>query len=194
MKSVLRLVCGSMLLAFPGLASEVAPGVPRSAMGLEGEVAPVQASKAEAPDGWLGVRMTTRAALAMALTMDRLPDEFMAIPRPEELLESWEGRGVLVAQVIEATPAEQAGLFPGDVIVEFNGIRIDGPSALAFLVRRAVPGRDASLAILRDGEKRELLFLVGTREAQSQSKDDPENSRLPEPAGDPESRSTGEGR
>ena len=123
----------------------------------------VSAFASEQSRGWLGIRMAPRTALEQAVKQDVLPEAYQSIPRVEALLESWTGSGVLVLEVIPETPAEAAGLFPGDVIQEFNHIRIDTPHTLAALMRRAVPGRDGSLGILRDGELRELLFTVGER-------------------------------
>ena len=133
-------VCLSMLLLVPGAAA------------------------ADTPSGWLGVRMTTRAGLQMALAAERLPALYELLPRPEQLLEDWTTEGVLVLKVVPESPAERAGLFAGDVIVEFNGLRVAQPRTLAFLMKRAIPGRDAELAVMRDGESRRLLFIVGERE------------------------------
>jgi S1-C subfamily serine protease len=131
--------------------------------------------------GWLGVRMTSRAFLERALRNEVLPDYLMAIPQPEKLLESWKEPGVLVVEVLADTPAERAGLFPGDVIIELNGIRVESPTTLSFLMRRAVPERMATLTLLRDGERREIYFEVGARKKPSEDEEGKKKAASPKP-------------
>ena len=59
--------------------------------------------------------------------------------------------GALVASVSQNSPAEKAGIKPGDVITELNGQKIGDPRALAIKVAGVTPGSDAKLQILRNG-------------------------------------------
>ncbi len=45
------------------------------------------------------------------------------------------GKGVLVAEVLENTPAERAGLKAGDAIVSVDGHPVDGLSELSSLLK-----------------------------------------------------------
>ena len=118
----------------------------------------------EAPArGWLGVRMAPRQVLEQGLKQEPVPEEILAIPRPEMVLESWNVPGVLVVQVLANSPAERAGVLVGDVVIDLNGIRVDSPGMLALLMSHAMAGRDAELGVLRDGARRELAFTVGER-------------------------------
>ena len=65
-------------------------------------------------------------------------------------------RGALVAKVLDDSPAEQAGLQVGDVIVEFNGKKVMRSSSLPPLVGRSVIGKDAKVTIIRN-RSRELI-------------------------------------
>ena len=60
--------------------------------------------------------------------------------------------GVLVNDVLEASPAQQAGLRAGDVITKFNGREVEGTSDFIEMVRESRPGEEATLTLLRDGE------------------------------------------
>lgn len=121
--------------------------------------------------GWLGVRMAPRGLLERAVEHGVQSELLERIPRPELVLEQWgDEPGVLVSEVLVDTPAERAGLLAGDVVVELNHIRVDSASTLAFLMRRAIPGRPGTIVVLRDGERRELLFTVGEREQDQEQK------------------------
>jgi serine protease Do len=74
--------------------------------------------------------------------------------------------GVLVAEVTADSPAEKAGLKPGDVIVEFAGKAVSNPRELQLLVERSQPGEQTTLTVIRDGE-REMVNVV-CREAVSE--------------------------
>src|SRR5206468_3652169 len=97
------------------------------------------------------------------LKQEQVPEELLAIPRAELVLESWKVPGVLVIEVLPASPAEKAGVLVGDVVTDLNGIRVDGPGMLALLMTHAIPDAEATLGVLRDGARRELFFTVGER-------------------------------
>ena len=65
-------------------------------------------------------------------------------------------RGALVAKVLDDSPAEEAGLQVGDVIVEFNGKKVMRSSSLPPLVGRSAIGKDAKVTIIRN-RSRELI-------------------------------------
>jgi serine protease Do len=70
-------------------------------------------------------------------------------------------RGALVSQVDPGSPAEKAGLKPGDVIVGFNGKPIDQSNQLPPLVAQVKPGAAAKLQVWRGGKESELTVFVG---------------------------------
>jgi len=61
--------------------------------------------------------------------------------------------GALVSDVRSGSPAEKAGLKSGDVIVEFNGNKVDDPHRLQNLVERAPMSGEQSVVVLRGEEK-----------------------------------------
>jgi len=65
-------------------------------------------------------------------------------------------RGVLVARVVEDSPAAKAGLKVGDIILSVDGEDIERPYDLAYQVRRADEGESLSLRLVRDGRTRSL--------------------------------------
>jgi Do/DeqQ family serine protease len=60
--------------------------------------------------------------------------------------------GALVSDVLPGTPAEDAGLQPGDVITAIDGRSISGGTDLRNQVGLMRPGRDVRLDVFRDGK------------------------------------------
>ena len=74
-------------------------------------------------------------------------------------------RGALVAQVEKGSPAEKAGLKPGDVLLAVNGKAIERSAEIPPLVAAVKPGNKATLNVWRDGKKQDLAVTVGRLEA-----------------------------
>ena len=87
--------------------------------------------------------------------------------------------GALVAKVTGGGPADEAGIAGsdttidfqgqeieagGDVIVAVNGEPIVGEADLPRLVSRLDPGEEATLEVIRNGEREEISVTLGTRE------------------------------
>ncbi|MCO6419735.1 DegQ family serine endoprotease [Siccirubricoccus sp. KC 17139] len=93
--------------------------------------------------GWLGV------------SLQRLD------PQLAEAMNLRDARGTLVAAVEPDSPAAKAGVQPGDVITGVNGRIAALPRDLAEAVAELRPGSTATLAVLRNGEARELRVDIG---------------------------------
>lgn len=72
--------------------------------------------------------------------------------------------GALVARVVEDSPAAESGLRSGDVIVEVNGEEVRTSGGLPPKIGRLRPGSDASLTVVRDGERQEIEVAVGSQD------------------------------
>lgn len=68
--------------------------------------------------------------------------------------------GALVSNIEKNGPADQAGLEPGDVIVTFNGQRIDRSSDLPPMVASVKPGSTVSLEVWRNKQLKTLSVRV----------------------------------
>ena len=65
-------------------------------------------------------------------------------------------QGVVVANVQAKTPAADAGVKAGDVIMDFAGKKVSNPSDLQEIVERCPVGSKQSLVVLRDGKSTTL--------------------------------------
>ncbi len=91
-------------------------------------------AKGKVSRGWLGV-------LIQEVTRELAESFGMARPH-----------GALVAKVLPDSPAAEAGIQPGDVVVEFNGIEIDLSSDLPPLVGNTEVGKKVPLKLIREGD------------------------------------------
>ncbi len=62
-----------------------------------------------------------------------------------------EEAGVEVTRVAPDSPADKAGLKEGDVVLQYNGTKVEGLEQLSRLVRETPVGREAKLDIFRNG-------------------------------------------
>jgi len=72
-----------------------------------------------------------------------------------------DGTGVLITSVIEDSPAEQAGLSAGDVIVEVNGSKVEVSEDLIKILRDCDGDKPLAITVVRKGKIME--FDVKTR-------------------------------
>ena len=69
--------------------------------------------------------------------------------------------GAYVDKVVEDSPAEEAGIEKGDVIIEINGKRIDDAEDLTVAVRKIKPKTEVKVNIVRKGEKKSIPVVIG---------------------------------
>lgn len=72
--------------------------------------------------------------------------------------------GVLVGEVTDDSPADEAGLEDGDVILVFDGKRIEDSRTLSRAVRKSAPGDEVKVVVLREGKKKTIEVKLGERE------------------------------
>jgi S1-C subfamily serine protease len=80
-------------------------------------------------------------------------------------------RGALVTKVIAESPADKAGLKPGDVVVAINGRSVEHPDALGYRLTTAGLGTTVKLTVSENGTERELALKL-ERAPESKPKDE----------------------
>ncbi len=85
----------------------------------------------------------------------------------QELAEAFDldtPHGALINRVIDDSPADQAGLRSGDIVVSFNDQMIRTSADLPYYVGLLLPGSEAELDIIRNGNPIRLDLTIGIRE------------------------------
>ena len=93
--------------------------------------------------GWLGVQI------------QQIDDELAAGLGLEE------SKGALVSEVVADSPAERAGLEPGDIIVSFEETEIETIKDLTRAVAEVRPDSDIELEVWRNGKSKRLDVSLG---------------------------------
>jgi serine protease Do len=93
--------------------------------------------------GWLGVQVQN-------LT-----------PEIADTMKLHDVRGALVSDVSSDGPADDAGIKRGDVILEFNGQKIDVTEDFPRAVAKTRPGTDVKIKALRDGSEKHFSVKLG---------------------------------
>jgi serine protease Do len=99
-------------------------------------------TKGRVSRGWLGV-------LIQDVTRELAPTFGLLQPQ-----------GALVAQVLGDSPAADAGLLPGDVILSYNGKEVQTSSALPPLVGATPVGEAAKIEVMRKGKRLQLEVKI----------------------------------
>lgn len=143
---------GGPLFDMQGRVVGINTAIHKSGYGI-GFAVPINLAKAILPQlktrgrvirGWLGVSIRTYTReVARALGQRHF-------------------KGVLIAQVIQGMPAEQAGIRGGDVIVSFHGRRIKRSVELSRAIAISPPGTTADIVYMRNGKKIQTKVTLGT--------------------------------
>jgi S1-C subfamily serine protease len=67
--------------------------------------------------------------------------------------------GTLVTDVLDGSPAQAAGLRPGDILLEFDGVTLEGPDDLIRLLTAERIGSRVTIRLLRDGRPEQVTVV-----------------------------------
>ena len=106
----------------------------------------------ETKRGWLGVRIQV------------VTEEIAEVEKLEK------PEGALVANVSEGSPAAKGGIKPGDIILEFDGKKVDTMRALPKLVAQTKVGKRVEVKIWRNQQLISKKVLLGRLESSKEFK------------------------
>jgi serine protease Do len=129
----------------------ITQGLPQSAgvgfavpINVAKEILPQLRDKGRVVRGWLGVVIQPVSEdMAKSLHME-------------------DAKGAIVADVTKDSPAEKAGLKPGDVVLSADGRAIEDSSALSRYIASKAPGTTVRLQLVRDGAQKTTSLTLGT--------------------------------
>ena len=71
--------------------------------------------------------------------------------------------GALISQVLDGSPADKAGVKPGDILVAVNGTGVKDSASVLNLIAGLQPGLQSTLSVIRDRGRSELQVMIGRR-------------------------------
>jgi len=81
-------------------------------------------------------------------------------PEIQESLDLKVREGALVADVVKSGPAEKAGIKRGDVILRFNGQKVESQHELPTMVAYLPVGTEVKVVVLRDGKEKTFQVVL----------------------------------
>lgn len=133
-----------------------AVGINSSRLGRGAGITLPIAAAAGIADDLLSRGRVRRAYLGMSSQQVRLPEAFAARPGGRET-------GLLVVMVEAGSPADQAGLLLGDIVVALAGKPTGDTESLQGLLGPERIGQSTTLTLFRGGEPRDLQIVPGER-------------------------------
>ncbi len=143
----------------------VTQGLPQSAgvgfavpINVAKEILPQLRERGKVVRGWLGVQI---------------------IPLSEDLAKTYrrrDAKGAAITDVTDGSPAEKAGLKPGDVVIGVDGRTVDDNNDLSRYIASKAPGDTVRLQVVRDGEERPVSVTLGTFPEQGGEESDAEQA------------------
>jgi S1-C subfamily serine protease len=73
-----------------------------------------------------------------------------------------EQAGAIITYVDQDGPACHAGLMENDVVVAFDGSKVEGPEQLQGMIHAAPPQKTVTLTIVRDGQRKDMKVKLGS--------------------------------
>ena len=140
-------------------------------LNVDGEVVGVNTAIFSRTGGSVGVGFAipvnmARDVIAQLVETGKVTRGFLGVmiqdltPDLAKKLDVKEAEGVVVSQVNAGTPAADAGIEPGDVIVEYGGDSVAGVAKLRAKVAATRPGSEAEIVVVRGGQRKTLTVKV----------------------------------
>jgi serine protease Do len=86
-------------------------------------------------------------------------------------------KGILISDVVSKSPADQAGLRNGDVIIRMNERDVNEVTQFRNYVAMQKPGSEAKLYVVRDGKEKEISVQIGTMPVKSKTPEQQEQGQ-----------------
>ena len=117
----------------------------------------------ETKRGWLGVRIQV------------VTEEIADVEKLDE------PRGALVASVAEKSPSDKAGIEAGDIILEFNGTKINEMKELPIIVAQTEVGKTVDVKIWRNKKEINKKIKLGRLETSNDFKEEKKETKVETP-------------
>jgi serine protease Do len=88
--------------------------------------------------------------------------------------------GAIINEVVEDSPADQAGLMDNDIVVSIDGASVESADDLTMTVKNHSVGDVVTVKVIREGKDREFKVTLGERTGNTRNSDDEWSPNAPE--------------
>lgn len=139
---------------------------------LKGELIGINSAIATRTGGFMGIGFAIPTNLAKKVTSDiiekgKVIRGWLGVyiqnitPEIAKAMKLKVSKGVIVSKVQDGSPADKAGVKEEDVVLSFNGQKVDNTVELSTRVAGTSPGTNVNLQILRDGNEKSVSVKLG---------------------------------
>lgn len=139
---------------------------------LDGQVIGINSMIYSRSGGYMGLSFAIPIDLAMNVVKQLREDGSVARgwlgvslqPVDRDLAESFgleKPMGALINEVFADSPAEQAGIEPGDIVIKYDGKSVDSIEELPPMVGRTPVGETVKVVVVRDRKQKNLKVTIG---------------------------------
>jgi len=137
---------------------------------MRGEVVGINTAVARGSDNSAANNIGFAISVDEVLTvLEQLREQASGTPRSEGFLgvsleaRNDGGAGSIIATVQPGSPAEQAGVLIGDIVLAVDGEPVNGQAGLVAAIRDRIPGDSISIDLVRDGERLTVSAVLVAR-------------------------------
>jgi serine protease Do len=146
---------------------------------LDGEVIGINSMIYSRSGGYMGLSFAIPIDLAMNV-VDQLREDgavargWLGVslqPVDRELAQSFgleKPKGALINEVFDNSPASEAGVEPGDIVIRYDGKAVDSIEALPPMVGQTPVGDSVDVVVVRDRKEKTLKVTIGRLEDEQQ--------------------------
>lgn len=139
---------------------------------LNGEVVGINTAIFTRSGGYMGIGFAIPSNLASSIASQLIDNGevtrgYLGVviqPLTGDLAKAFDidsGKGILVSQVSEDSPAQEAGLEEGDVIISYQGEAVADIGDFRNRVAQSGPDTNATITVLRNGKEKTLRVTIG---------------------------------
>lgn len=147
---------------------------------LEGNVVGVNTAIVSTSGGYMGIGFAIPSNMAkhvmtQIIKTGAVTRGFLGIAPQDldrELATSFKldrAEGVLIADVVAGSPAEESGLQRGDIILSVNGLEVKSSVEISKTIGLMAPGAKVDLVVYRKGKTVDISVVIGTHPKNRQS-------------------------
>lgn len=142
---------------------------------MQGQVVGINSQILSGSGGYMGVSLSIPIDEAMRVaeqirTTGSVQRGFLGVNISDvdaaaaESLKLGKNEGAAITRVLPSSPAEKSGLQAGDIVLSFNGKKVEGSRDLQRLTGATKPGDKSQLVVLRSGQRLTLQVTTGSEQ------------------------------